>query len=277
MKAQTIDIDGYKVNHVETGFGEPVILLHGLGGSWEDWIELITLLSPFFRICAIDLPGFGMSPPPDELPVYNLAIVASFISRLMEVKGYDHAFLVGNSMGGGIALRCAIDFPEQVRGVVLANAVGLGREIAGFNRGLAFPGAARLSIPIVSKPILRAIWKTLFFNPSKISPAMIDRTWEWIRKPETKKFLIHLYPKALSISGQRDILLSDLSRIRCSILITWGINDAVLPVRQADEAYQKIHSAELLLIRDCGHVPQIEQAAIFNQVTQEFLTKLLSL
>jgi pimeloyl-ACP methyl ester carboxylesterase len=253
METQTIQVDGFKVNHVEVGSGEPVILIHGLGGSWEDWIELIYLLSPSFRVCAIDLPGFGMSPPPaDGQMEYTLPLVASFVSKIMDAKGYQQAFLIGNSMGGGIVLRCAIDFPERVQGVVLANGIGLGKEISGFNRALAFPGIARLFISRVSRKIAAGIWKSLFFNPEIITQTMVDRTWQWIQKAETKKFLIHLYPEALSIGGQKYILLSELGKIHCPTLITWGINDTVLPVSHAVKAYQEIPSAQLHLLRQCG-------------------------
>ena len=271
MDTHLIDIEDFKVNYIEIGSGEPVILLHGLGGSWEDWLELIPALSPVYRVCAIDFPGFGKSPPPPRQHEYDLVFVANFMRKFMDAKGYQRVFLVGNSMGGGIALRCAMDDPERIQGVVLANGAGLGKEISGFNRALAFPGIARLAIPFIEKEHVRAIWKSMFFNPELITPAMIDRTWEWIQKTETKKFLIYLYPKVLSIWGQKYLLLPEAEKIRCPVLITWGINDAVLPVLHAVNAFQAIHSAQLTLIRDCGHVPQLEQAEIFNQSVMKFL------
>jgi pimeloyl-ACP methyl ester carboxylesterase len=277
METQIIEIDGFKVNHVEVGSGEPVILVHGLGGSWQDWIELIYLISHSFRVCAIDLPGFGMSPPPaDGQMEYTLPLIASFVSKLMDAKGYLRAFLIGNSMGGGIVLRCAIDDPERIQGVVLANSIGLGKEISGFNRALAFPGVARLFIPFITRKIVIRMCESLFFNPEVVTPALVDRTWQWIQKAETKKFLIHLYPAALSIWGQKYILLSELGKIRCPTLITWGIYDTVLPVSHAVRGYQEIPSAQLYLLRNCGHVPQIEQAALFNQATLKFLEEALS-
>ena len=274
MEPQFVEVDGFKVNHVEIGSGEPAILLHGLGGSWKDWIELISMLSPSYRVCAIDLPGFGMSPAPSiEQTEYSLAFMASFVRKLMDVKGYERAFLIGNSMGGGIALRCAIDYPKRVKGTVLSNGIGLGREIAGFNRALAFPGIARLLIPFVSAAIVGTIWKSLIFDPKVINQAILDRTWEWIRKAETKNFLIHLYPRALSIWGQKDILLPEAGKIKCPCLITWGINDPVLPVSQAIKAYLYIPSAQLYLIRNCGHLPHLEQANEFNQAALKFLNE----
>jgi pimeloyl-ACP methyl ester carboxylesterase len=272
MDPQIIEIDGFKISHVEVGAGEPVILVHGLGGSWEDWIELIPVLKPAFRVCAIDIPGFGMSPPPAEgQPDFDLAFVASFISKFMDAKGYSRAFLIGNSMGGGITLRFAIDYPQRIHGLVLANGIGLGREISGFNRLLAFPGIARLFIPRVTRDMAVRIWQSLFFDRQKITAAMIDRTWEWLQKAETKKFLIHLYPRAVSVWGQKYILLSELGKVTCPSLITWGINDTVLPHTHAIKGYQAIRSAQLYFLRDCGHVPQLEQAALFNQAALKFL------
>lgn len=274
MKTQFIEVDGLQVNHIEVGSGEVVVFLHGLGGSWEDWIEQIGGLSTAYRVCALDLPGFGMSPPPAKVgPEYTLAYIADFVRKFMDAKGYSHAFLVGNSMGGGIVLRCAIDYPERVRGIVLSNGIGLGKEISGFNRLLAFPGVARLVIPRVNKDMVVKIWQSLFYDHAKITPAMIERTWEWLCKDEVKRYLMQLYPRALSIGGQKYILLPELSELHCPVLITWGINDEVLPVIQAVRGYAGIGAAELRLFRNCGHVPQIEQAELFTQAMLKFLAE----
>jgi len=274
MEPQIIELDGYRVNHVETGAGEAVILVHGLGGSWRDWQAQIQALEPSYRVCAIDLPGFGMSPPPAQDKAYTMVEASALIRRLMEAKGYPRAFLMGNSMGGGIVLRCALDFPEQVTGVVLANGAGLGREVSGFNRILAFPGAAWLAMRLVSEKMADDIVGSLFLDPAKIPPALVERTWEWLQKAETKQFLAWFYPHALSVWGQEHILLPELKNIRCPVLITWGLEDEVLPVKHAIKGYQAMPLAQLHLIRDCGHVPQIEQADEFTGVAQKFLAEI---
>jgi pimeloyl-ACP methyl ester carboxylesterase len=272
MEPQFVEVDGYPVNHVDAGAGETVIFIHGLGGSWEDWIEQLQALAPSYRVCAIDLPGFGASPPPAKVgPDYTLSYIADFIRKLMDAKGYERATLVGNSLGGGITLRCAIDFPERVKGVALANGIGLGKELSGFNRILAFPGVARMYIPLVNRDTVVKIWQSLFFDHSKIAPHMVERTWQWLRKDETKRYLIQLYPRAISIWGQKYILLPELEKLRCPAMITWGINDEVLPVSQAVRGFTGMRTAELRLFRECGHVPEIEQAEAFTAALAGFL------
>jgi pimeloyl-ACP methyl ester carboxylesterase len=274
MEPRFIEVDDFPVNHVEIGSGEPVIFLHGMGGSWEDWIEQLHVLSLHYRVCAIDIPGFGLSPPPGKVGAgFTLSLCADFVRKLMDAKGYERAFLVGNSMGGGIAMRFAIDFPERVKGIALANGIGLGKELSGFNRLLAFPGFARLTIPFANRDVVVKIWESLFYDHSKITPQMVDRTWQWLRKDATKRYLVQLYPRALSIWAQKDILLPELGKLRCPALITWGINDEVLPVIQAVQGYAMMRSAELRLFRDCGHVPEIEQAEAFTQALAGFLDR----
>ena len=119
-------IDGRAVNYVEIGSGPPVLLVHGLSGAWQNWLETIPDLARDHRVVAVDLPGFGESEMPrDKISISGYGV---FLDRFMEQVGMDAATLVGNSMGGFVSAEAAIKFPHRVERLVLVAAAGISIE-----------------------------------------------------------------------------------------------------------------------------------------------------
>lgn len=275
--SQYVKIGDLEVHYYAIGSGPPAILLHGLGGSAQDWSDNIPALSSACTIYALDLPGFGMSPPPTRAIDYSLEYAARLVRAFVDLLGLEPVLLVGNSMGGGISLKFAIDHPERLTGLVIGNAAGLGKEIPWSLRLLSLPGAARLALPFVSRRLVRQTWESMFVDPTHVTDARVEFTWQWIQRPEIKRSLARAYRNAATLCGQKDILLPQLEKISCPALILWGADDEVLPVSHAHRAQQLIADSSLHVFADCGHIPQIEQAAQFNQLVLQQMKAVLTL
>jgi 2-hydroxymuconate-semialdehyde hydrolase len=264
-------VDGFEIHYAECGNGPPVLLLHGLGGSWQDWSENRASLSQAYRLLALDLPGFGLSPAPMHPIEYTLAYIARFVCAFADRLDLGRVYLIGNSMGGGTALRFAIDFPERTAGVIVANAVGLGREIGWSLRLLSIPGVAALVLPFVTRRMVQKLWQSLVADPALATDERVEATWQWLQKPATQKYLQGVYVNAAGLRGQRQLLLPELASIRAPALIVWGADDHVLPPSHARTAQRLIPNCSVHILPACGHIPQLEQPSAFNEIALGFL------
>ena len=271
MPTSTIQVDQYKINVYESGEGFPVVLLHGLGGSWEDWEHNFAALEANFKVIAIDIPGFGESSPPPKGEPLTLGNTVRFLHRFVQVMGFHQVVLFGNSMGGLIALKYAIDYPQRVAAMVLAGSAGIGKEIGSTFRWMSLPFAARFALRNVNRDTIIDIWRSTVYSKELVGDAQIDRTWRWINKPGVKKFLIDLYRHAATLCGQRYVFKDDLTTIQSPVLVTWGANDRVVPPSHAVDAFRLIPISELHIFKNCAHIPMWEVPEEFNKVMMEFL------
>lgn len=212
-----------------------------------------------------------MSPVPATEIAFNLAYAAAFVRAFADKLGLERVSLIGNSMGGGIALKFAIDYPERTAGLVLANAVGLGKKIGRTIRLLSSPGSARLALRLVTRQTVRQVWESMLIDPTLATEERVEHTWQWLQRPETREYLVSIYRNGVTIRGQKDILVQDLVRIKAPTCIVWGAQDQVLPAAHARRAQQLIPDSVLLALPKCGHIPQLENAGEFNRFTHEFL------
>jgi pimeloyl-ACP methyl ester carboxylesterase len=271
MQTRTIQVDQYKVNVYESGEGFPIVLLHGLGGSWEDWENNFAALEANFRVIAIDIPGFGDSSPPPKGEPLTLDNTVAFFHRFLQVLGLHQVILFGNSMGGLIALKYAIDYPQRVAALVLAGSAGIGIEIGSTFRWMSLPFAARFALRNVNRDTIVNIWRSLVYSKELVGDAQVERTWRWFNQPGTKSFLIDLYRHAATLRGQRYVFKDDLNIIQSPVLVTWGANDRVVPPSHAVDAFRLIPISELHIFKHCAHIPMWEVPDEFNQVVMKFL------
>jgi len=266
-----VDVVGSKVNYVEMGEGPPLLLVHGLSGAWQNWLETIPHFARTHRVVALDLPGFGSS----AMPSWEISIPAygRFLRDFCERIGIARCSLAGNSMGGFIATEVAITDPERVDDLVLISAAGITwararREPAAMigRVGLATaPLVTRFHMSWIRRPGLRkGVFQGIFFDPNGLRRETI---WE------------NVVP-ALQSPGYYDALTTlwgydirdRLEEIETPTLIVWGRNDRVVPVPAALSYEKRIgDNAELVIFDRCGHVPQIERPVRFNRVLEEFL------
>jgi pimeloyl-ACP methyl ester carboxylesterase len=272
---KTMDVDGTQVNYVDVGSGdeEPVVLVHGLGGQWQNWLENIPRLALDRRVVAMDLPGFGLSPEPTEdeisIPGYGRSVNA-----LCDKLGFGEVNLVGNSMGGYVAAEVAIQFPERVGRLVLVSAAGISSAetlqapILTFGRvatALATNTVAQYR-KLASRPVTRHISLALVArHPRLLKP---DLAYEGFFKGAGKGG----FDDALRASLDYDFR-DRLPEVKVPTLIVWGEKDSIIPVRDADEFERLIEDSRKIVMRDTGHIPMAERPVTFNDVLVDFLAE----
>jgi len=264
-------IDEREVNYVELGSGEPsVVFIHGLGGSWQNWLENLPRVAAGRRAIALDLPGFGRSEMPAD-PI-SITLFADTVDRFCEQLGLGPVTLVGNSMGGSTAAEVAIRYPERVEMLVLVDAAGISsaavtrsrfgekfaREL--MMRGQGDPRAAQR---ILARPGFIALGMGLVARyPTKLSKELLSEQ------------LLTFGDKGFRDSFEA-ILAHDfrdrLAEIACPVLIVQGEDDILVPLGDAIEFCERITQAQLVTMADTGHVPMFERPIQFNDALLEFL------
>jgi pimeloyl-ACP methyl ester carboxylesterase len=268
----TARIDGRRLNYVDIGTGPetPVILVHGLGGQWQNWLENLPRIAQERRVIAPDLPGFGLS----EMPREDISIsgYARCVEALRERLGIERVNLVGNSMGGFIAAEVAIQFAPGVERLVLVSAAGLtgpnvyrapvmtgGRVAAALTAVTAARHRAMARRPISRHLALLLVAR----HPARLRAEV---AWEALMKGAGKPG----FHDALRASLEYDFR-DRLPEIGCPTLIVWGEKDAVLPLRDAHEFERLIPDSRKVVLPDTGHVPQLERPEAFNRTLLEFV------
>lgn len=269
---------GRAVNVVELGptDGEAIVWIHGLSGSWQNWLEnLPALADAGFRCVALDLPGFGASPMPAE--TISISGYAALVDELMGTLGLDAACVVGNSMGGFIAAELAIAFPARVERLVLVSAAGISIEHMRDERQFALLRRAERLMTMyggwlasrseaVSRRarLRRATFSIVAAHPERLSAPVVA---ESLRGSGTPGFVDAM--DALTSYPIKD----RLPEIACPTLIVWGTKDRLVPVRDADEFERLIPDARKVVWPDTGHVSMIERPDAFNALVAEFLAE----
>jgi pimeloyl-ACP methyl ester carboxylesterase len=272
---KTMDVDGTPINYVDVGSGdeEPAVLVHGLGGQWQNWLENIPRLALDRRVVAMDLPGFGLSPEPAvddiSIPGYGRCVNA-----LCNKLGFGRVNLVGNSMGGYVAAEVAIQFPKRVGRLVLVSAAGISSAetlqapILTFGRvatALATNTVARHR-KLASRPVTRhASLALVARHPRLLKP---DLAYEGFFKGTGKGGFDDALRAALGYDFR-----DRLPDVKVPTLIVWGEKDSIIPVRDADEFERLIEDSRKIVMRDTGHIPMAERPVTFNDVLVDFLAE----
>lgn len=267
-------VNGSPVNVIELGEGPPLVFVHGLSGSWPNWLEQLPVFASTHRVIAMDLPGFGRSPMPTER--ITISGYARTLDSLFAQLGADAAVVVGNSMGGFVSAELAINFPQRVERLVLVSAAGLST--------YAHPGATRAlpalkliehvltasagwiaakSDTVARRPGLRnATLGLVTAHPSRLPAALAA---EQVRGAGKPGFLQALQANIDYDFSQR------LGEIACPTLIVWGDRDRVITVRDAERFAQLIPGSRRVLFEDTGHMAMLERPTEFNDLLTEFL------
>jgi pimeloyl-ACP methyl ester carboxylesterase len=275
---KSLEVDGVPMNYVDAGSDsgdeEPVVLVHGLGGQWQNWLENIPRLALDRRVVAMDLPGFGLTPEPDDDEGMSIPRYGRFVNGLCNELGLREVELVGNSMGGYIAAELAIQFPDRVKRLVLVSAAGISSAetlqapILMFGRvatAIATNTAARHR-KLAARPLTRHSSLLLVArHPRLLKP---DLAYEGFFKGAGKPG----FDDALRASLDYDFR-DRLPEVKVPTLIVWGEKDSIIPVRDADEFERLIEDSRKVVMKDCGHIPMAERPTAFNDVLVDFLAE----
>jgi pimeloyl-ACP methyl ester carboxylesterase len=277
-----IEVDGTPVNTIALGEGPPLVFVHGLSGSWPNWLEQLPVFAGRSsignrRVIAMDLPGFGHSPMPHER--ITISGYARTLDGLLRALGVDEpAALVGNSMGGFVAAELAIAFPQRVERLVLVSAAGLSTyNHPGATRALptirraerivaAYAGwVAAHADATTRRPGLRnAALGLVNAHPGRLPAAVAAEQIRGAGKPG--------FAQALEANLNYDFS-HRLQEIACPTLIVWGDRDRVITPRDADRFAQLIPGSRKVVFEDTGHMAMLERPAAFNSLLGDFLAE----
>lgn len=228
-------------------------------------------LAKHHQVYAFDMVGSGKSDYPDRS--YSLGDQAEFLLGLMLALDIDAATLIGNSMGGGVALEFTKLYPERVDRLVLVASMGLGREISVGIRLITLPAVVNLLRP--GRWMIPAMLKSNFYDGSQLPPAWIEFRYPIFAIPGRNRVILRLGQSNFNLAGVRaDVyqpILASLPNITQKTLIIWGDCDRIIPIKHAYIAAAGIPNSQLEIFANCGHHPYLEYSVKFDRLVLDFL------
>ncbi len=271
-----ITLHGRSLTYVQAGSGPVLLLIHGMAGSLDNWRAVIEPLARRHTVVVPDLPGHGTSEPGHG--DYSLGSLAAVLRDLLAALGHERATLVGHSLGGGIAMQFAYQFPDPTERLVLVSSGGLGREVSAILRAAALPGADRFiaATAAVGSPVGRLLARGLRvvgLQPST-DVAEVARGYASLLDPDHRDAFLATLRAVVGTEGQRvtaadRLYLAD----EMPVLIVWGARDPIIPVQHAVNAHGVMKNSQLEVFEGVGHLPQLEAPERFIAVLERFIAE----
>jgi pimeloyl-ACP methyl ester carboxylesterase len=265
----------YRTVGADPSSGRPVVLLvHGLAGSSASWRRVMPDLAEGYTVIAPDLPGHGESDKPRQ--DYSLGAYANTLRDLLVALDIDHATIVGQSLGGGIAMQLAYQHPRHCERLVLVSSGGLGSEISWMLRALTLPGAEYLG-PVLFPSFVRGVATSVGGVLRSVGLVAPRQEEEWrayvsLTDPEARQAFLRTLRAVVDMGGQT---VSAHDRLYLSsvlpTLIVWGQRDRIIPVGHAHDAHRAMPASRLVVFEESGHFPHHEEPQRFVDVLRDFL------
>jgi 2-hydroxy-6-oxonona-2,4-dienedioate hydrolase len=242
-----------KFKFIEVGEGEPLMLLHGLFGALSNFKDLIDYFSRHYKVVVPMLPLF-------DLDILHTSVggLAKHVYKFIELRNYNNIHLLGNSLGGHVALVHLLKHPERIKSLTLTGSSGL------FENGMGDSYPKRGDYDYIKKKT-----ELTFYDPKMATDELVGEVFE-ITRNRIKVIKII----ALAKSAIRNNLGDELTNIKQPTLLIWGNNDTITPPFVAREFNRLIPNSELHFVDKCGHAPMMEQPDEFNAILHKFLKKL---
>jgi pimeloyl-ACP methyl ester carboxylesterase len=256
IKSRRVKIKGLDIHYFTGGRGNPLIIVHGGSDGASAWVKNIAVLSKRYTIYVPDMPGFGSSQSLEG--DYSIPDMVEFVNSFAQSIGLRNFYIMGHSVGGGIALQYTLKYPQKIRKLVLVSSLCLGREIAWWIRLFSIPmlclamGKAVMSLFKGIKYVAR------FFGP-----------WEMV-EPVTKTS-VQIGSYIASLTEQTIVLLNQLPFIMVPTLVMWGAKDPIVPFAQAYAAAELIPDCQVKVFNKSGHSVYREELNEFSSVLTGFL------
>ncbi|MGH2839844.1 MAG: alpha/beta fold hydrolase [Solirubrobacteraceae bacterium] len=272
-----ITLHGHRVSYRTGGTpGAPLlVLVHGITNSSATWEPILPLLEPHCRYIAPDLLGHGESDKPRG--DYSLGAAASLLRDLLLAFDHERATIVGHSLGGGIAMQFAYQFPERVERLALVGSGGLGREVSLLLRAATLPGAEYVLPLLVSDPLINAgeaVGRALGKVGLRVGRDIGEMAagLASLRDIEARKAFVHTARSVIDVGGQ---LVDASDRLYLAeampTLIVWGTRDPVIPAEHGIRAHGLMPGSRLELFDTAGHFPHHDEPVAFAAVLRDFV------
>lgn len=273
LPVRTVLVQGHRIAYLDAGQGPPVILIHGFGGSMWQWEYQQAALSAAHRVITVDLLGSGLSDKPDL--DYTPDEVVAFFMAFMEAMSLPRASLVGNSMGGGLAMAMAVAHPERVDRLVL-----IGSLPAQVREKLTSPMTRRAietQAPVwliqfgnwlLGRGTTEKVLKEMVYDHSKLTPMVVERSYQNRSRPG---LIPPLMATARALPQWEEGYARRFGEIRQPTLVIWGKEDEVFPLTVGQDMAAAIPGAVFEAIPDAGHIPQWERPELVNPLLLRFL------
>jgi pimeloyl-ACP methyl ester carboxylesterase len=269
-----ISLHGQRVYFNIAGQGPAVVLIHGVAGRASQWDGVAQLLAETHTVVAPDLLGHGDSAKPRG--DYSLGAHASGIRDLLVGLGVERATVVGHSLGGGIAMQFAYQFPERCERLVLVSSGGLGEEVHALLRAATLPGS-EFVLPLLTHPrvldVASVVPRALGRIGLRTRPDLTEmaRGYQSLSNAEARSAFIHTLRAVIDPTGQR-INASDRLYLASMMptLIIWGCRDRIIPVEHAQPTHEGMPGSTLELFDDAGHFPHLDDPLRFARTLETF-------
>lgn len=271
----TVEVNGERVAYLDIGQGQPVILIHGFGGSMWQWEHQQQPLSAEFRLITPDLIGSGLSTKPDI--EYRPEQMLEYFIGFMDALRIRQATLVGNSMGAGLAIGMALTYPDRVSQLVLID--GLPANVRERLTSPSIKRALDTAAPswlasfgnwLFGGVMIESVLEEIVHDPALLTPAVIERSNRNRQRPG-------VIPPLMTVRDTLPLWESGfatrIGEIRHPTLILWGEEDRVFPLPTGEDLQRTIKGSALVRIPNAGHIPQWERPDLANRAMIEFLRR----
>ncbi len=273
-----ITVAGTRLRYRKTGAGAPVLLLHGIGQSLDDWSEQHERLSAHHTVYSVDLPGFAYS---DRVSgAATLAKLSNILPAFLDAVGVQEPLpVMGNSLGGAVAMKLAADHPDRVSALVLANSAGFGKEVTMVLRLLSVRPLAALLLRPDKAASLRTV-QAVFYDKNLVTDDRVGHAFALSQRAAHRQTVLDIAHDLGTIAGIRAAWRTELARALATsdipVLVVWGTHDHILPFSHLEAAAAALPRAESHVFSKTGHMPQIERPDEFAEVVEEFLARRLA-
>lgn len=275
FRLRSVRIHGHDVTYRMSGEGPTVVLIHGIAGSSTTWRAVMPALAERYTVIAPDLLGHGQSAKPRG--DYSLGAYASGIRDLLAVLGQERSTVVGHSLGGGVAMQFAYQYPDRCERLVLVSSGGVSRAVHPILRLASTPGA-ELVLPLLRLKSARMLGHALFTLLSALGTdigldaADMVRVFDALPAVTARRAFVRTLRAVVDQRGQVITMLDRCYLTRgMPTLLIWGRHDAIIPYEHAQLAHTAMPGSRLETFEDAGHFPHHANPTRFLHVLYDFL------
>ena len=260
MEEKFIQIDGNKIRYFESGSSKKtLVLVHGLGASFERWQYVLPLFATHFHVVAPDLVGFGYSDKP--ITDYTIDFFSNFLEKFLISLGIEHTSIIGSSLGGQIAAEYTSSNSESVEKLVLVSPSGIMKQST-----FALDAYIMAALYPNSQSAKNA-FEIMDGSGNQIPIDIVNGFVTRMKLPNAK----FAFMSTLLGLKNSDLITEKLGKISSPTLIIWGSGDPVIPITFADDFVSSIDNCELYEMSKCGHTPYVQEPKLFASRVLEFL------